>query len=32
MQATIGDGLGEEDFIAVVKQIERQSGLPTDRV
>jgi 3-hydroxyisobutyrate dehydrogenase-like beta-hydroxyacid dehydrogenase len=32
MQAAIGDGLGDEDFIAVVKQVERQSGLPTDRV
>lgn len=32
MQAAIGDGFGDEDFIAVVKQLERQAGLPTDRV
>jgi len=32
MQATIGDGYGDEDFIAVVKHLERASGLPTDRV
>lgn len=28
MQAVIGDGFAEEDFIAIVKQVERQSGLP----
>lgn len=32
MKLTIGDGYAEEDFIAVVKLIERLSGLPTDRV
>lgn len=32
MKLTIGDGYGDEDFIAVVKLIERLSGLPTDRV
>lgn len=32
MQATIGDGFGGEDFIAVVKHLERAAGLPTDRV
>lgn len=32
MQATIGDGFGDEDFIAVVKHLERAAGLPTDRV
>jgi 3-hydroxyisobutyrate dehydrogenase-like beta-hydroxyacid dehydrogenase len=31
MKATIGDGYGEEDFIAVVKLLERQAGLPTDK-
>lgn len=31
MQAIVGDGFAEEDFIAIVKQVERQSGLPTDR-
>jgi 3-hydroxyisobutyrate dehydrogenase-like beta-hydroxyacid dehydrogenase len=32
MKATIGDGYGAEDFIAVVKLFERLSGLPTDSV
>jgi 3-hydroxyisobutyrate dehydrogenase-like beta-hydroxyacid dehydrogenase len=32
MQGVIGAGWGDEDFIAIVKQVEAQSGLPTDRV
>jgi 3-hydroxyisobutyrate dehydrogenase-like beta-hydroxyacid dehydrogenase len=32
MQSTVADGFGDEDFIAVVKHLERVSGLPTDRV
>ncbi len=31
MKATAGAGYAEEDFIAVVKLLETQSGLPTDR-
>ena len=32
MKATNGDGYSQEDFIAVVKLLERLSGLPTDKV
>jgi len=32
MKATNGDGYAQEDFIAVVKMLERLSGLPTDKV
>lgn len=32
MQAVIGAGWGEDDFIAIVKMVEAQSGLPTDRI
>jgi 3-hydroxyisobutyrate dehydrogenase-like beta-hydroxyacid dehydrogenase len=32
MKATNGDGYSQEDFIAVVKMLERLSGLPTDKV
>jgi len=32
MKATAGDGHADEDFIAVVKLLERLAGLPTDRV
>jgi 3-hydroxyisobutyrate dehydrogenase len=32
MKATNADGYADEDFIAVVKMLERLSGLPTDKV
>lgn len=32
MQMLVGEGYGEEDYMAAIKLAERQAGLPTDRV
>ena len=32
MQMLVGEGLGDEDYMAAIKLAEKQAGLPTDRV
>jgi 3-hydroxyisobutyrate dehydrogenase-like beta-hydroxyacid dehydrogenase len=32
MQTLVGEGFGDEDYMAAIKLAERQAGLPTDRV
>jgi 3-hydroxyisobutyrate dehydrogenase len=32
MQAAVGEGYGEEDYMAAIKLIEKQAGLRTDEV
>ena len=31
MQMLVGEGCGDEDYMAAIKLAEMQSGLPTDR-
>jgi len=32
MQAVVGEGYGEEDYMATIKHAERQAGLSTDKI
>jgi hypothetical protein len=32
MQTLVGQGFGDEDYMAAIKLAEKQAGLPSDRV